>query len=370
MNLASSLVDQIKAGQAPQNLREFAAQGMLPLSEEELVPLQILLLQDAEAPIRDMAATALKNVSDETWLRLVDRKEPEAEVVDYVLKNKPGSDDIKEKILLNHSVPDSIFEMIAATDSGKTIDVVLNNQVRLLRDPQILVSLERNPTLTNDQKRRIEEYKEEFIYKKQQPVEEIPLASLDDLLAQIPNLDADAQKWIQEIDSQPQESPSEEQVKAAMDMLFSKDDLEQLPAEIISVYQKILAMKHSEKIRVALLGSKDERALLIHDPSRQIAGLVLRNPKLSESEIEGFAQMRNIDSDLLRHMGMNRAFIKKYSVIHALVRNPKTPSPTALNLLKLLRESDLKNLERDKNIPELIRRFAKKIKDQKELKKH
>ena len=109
---------------------------------------------------------------------------------------------------------------------------------------------------------------------------------------------------------------------------------------------------------------------MIHDPSRQIAGLVLRNPKLSESEIEDFAQMRNIDSDLLRHMGMNRAFIKKYSVIHALVRNPKTPSPTALNLLKLLRESDLKNLERDKNIPELIRRFAKKIKDQKELKKH
>ena len=119
MNLASSLVDQIKAGQAPQNLREFAAQGMLPLSEEELVPLQILLLQDAEAPIRDMAATALKNVSDETWLRLVDRKEPEAEVVDYVLKNKPGSDDIKEKILLNHSVPDSISERLPLPIRGK-----------------------------------------------------------------------------------------------------------------------------------------------------------------------------------------------------------------------------------------------------------
>lgn len=370
MNLANSLVDQIKSGQAPQNLREFAAQGMLPLSEEELVPLQILLLQDSEAPIREMAAAALRNVSDEIWLRLVDRKDPETDVVHYILKHKPGSEDIKEKILLNQAVPDSVFKMIASSDSGKMLDVVLNNQVRLLRDPEILTILEGNPTLTNDQKRRIEEFKEEFIYKKQQPVEEIPIASLDDLLAQIPNLDMEAQKWIQEIDSQPQESPSDEEVQTAINTMFSKDDLEQLPPEIISVYQKILSLKHSEKIRVALLGSKDERALLIHDPSRQIAGLVLRNPKITESEMEGFAQMRNIDSELLRHMGMNRSFIKRYSVTHALVRNPKTPSPTALNLLKLLRESDLKNLERDKNIPEIIRRFAKKLRDQKDLKKH
>src|SRR5262249_36236649 len=148
-----------------------------------------------------------------------------------------------------------------------------------------------------------------------------------------PNLDMEAQKWIQEIDQQEQEAPSDEQVQQQMSTLFSKDDLANLPTEIISVYQRILKMKHSEKVRAALLGEKDERMLLVRDSSRQIASLVLRNPKLTDMEMEGFAQMRNIDSDLLRQMGMNRTFVKRYTVTHSLVRNPKTPRGTALNLL-------------------------------------
>jgi hypothetical protein len=35
----------------------------------------------------------------------------------------------------------------------------------------------------------------------------------------------------------------------------------------------------------------------------------------------------------------------------------------------LLRDMDLKNLERDRNIPELIRRQAKRIRDQREVSK-
>ena len=50
---------------------------------------------------------------------------------------------IKEKILLNHSVPDTIVAQIAEKETGKLIDIVLNNQVRLIRDPLILASLER-----------------------------------------------------------------------------------------------------------------------------------------------------------------------------------------------------------------------------------
>lgn len=372
MNLASNLVEQVRNGQAPQNIREFAAQGMLPLSEEELIPLQILLLQDPLPEIVQMASSELHKVSDESWLRLVERKEPDPEVVDYILKYKPDSEDIKEKILLNHSVSDAVFEKMAAGESGKLVDVVLNNHVRLLRDGEILASLERNPALTPDQRRRIEEFKTEFIYKKQKAEEslEIPLASLEDLLAQIPNLDQEAQRWIQEIDQTEEERPTPEQVQATLSQMFHQDDLNSLPLEIISVYQKILSMKHAEKVRVALLGGREERSFLIRDASRQIAALVLRNPKLTDAEMENFATMRNIDSDLLRQMGMNRAFVKRYSVLHSLIRNPKTPSPTSLNLIRLLREADLKNLERDKNIPDVIRRQAKKLRDQKELKKH
>ena len=63
----------------------------------------------------------------------------------------------------------------------------------------------------------------------------------------------------------------------------------------MTTYQKVLRMSHPEKYRIALLGGKEERTILIRDRSRQIASLVLRNPKITDSEMDAFAQMRNLD---------------------------------------------------------------------------
>ncbi|HSE39944.1 MAG TPA: hypothetical protein VLH08_04200 [Acidobacteriota bacterium] len=377
MNPASSLIEQLRSGSAPRNIKEFAAQGMLPIAEEELVPLQVQLSVDTDEPIAELAKKSLQKVSQETWFRLVEKKDPDHALIEYCLR--ATTHPVKEKILLNHSVGDDIFRSMASTESGPLLDIILNNQVRLLRDSQILLNLETNPYLTFDQKRRIEEFKEEFIYKKQQSAtavveeeikeEEIPLPILDDLLAQIPNLDIAAQKLIQEITANPPPPPTEEQIESQLQSIFSTDELEKISEETLTTYQRIMRMSHPEKIRVALLGNKEERTLLIRDPSRQIASLVIKNPKLTDSEMDNFASMRNLDSEILREMAGSRTFIKRYNVIITLVKNPKVPSASALNLLKLLRDMDLRNVEHDRNIPEIIRRQAKKIRAQREISK-
>jgi len=383
MDPASSLIEQLRSGSAPRNIKEFAAQGMLPLAVEDLIPLQIQLTNDSDEGIASLAKTSLQKVAQETWMRLVDRKDPDHALIEYCVRSTTHP--VKERILLNNTVPDLIVRSMAATESGPLLDIILNNQVRLLRDQEILLNLETNPYLTYDQKRRIEEFKTEFFYKKQIEAheefveeevaeeeaveEEIPLASLDDLLAQIPNLDAEAQRIIAQIDSEPSILPTDEEVQSQLLNIFSSEELNEIPTETLTTYQKVLHMSHPEKVRVALLGGKEERTLLIRDPSRQIASLVLRNPKLTDSEMDAFAQMRNLDGQVLREMSENRSFIKRYTVAHSLVKNPKVPSPSALNLLKLLRDMDLKNLERDRNIPELIRRQAKRIREQREVNK-
>ena len=376
MNPASSLVEQLRSGSAPRNIKEFAAQGMLPLAEEELVPLQVQLSSDTDEPIANLAKTSLQKVSQETWFRLVEKKDPDHALIEYCVRSTTHP--VKERILLNHSVGDEIFRSMARTESGPLLDIILNNQVRLLRDSEILASLETNPYLTFDQKRRIEEFKTEFIYKKQvgAVVEEeeikeaeIPLAILDDLLAQIPDLDFAAQKLIEEIITNPPPPPTEEQVQSQLETIFSTDELENISPEILTTYQRVMRMAHPEKVRTALLGNKEERTLLIRDASRQIAALVIRNPKLTDSEMDNFASMRNLDSEILRTMATSRAFIKRYNVVITLVKNPKVPSPSALNLLKLLRDMDLRNVEHDRNIPEIIRRQAKKIRNQREISK-
>ncbi len=381
MNPASSLIEQLRSGSAPRNIKEFAAQGMLPLAVEDLIPLQVQLSQDSDESIAALAKTSLQKVPQETWFRLVERKDPDHALIEYCVHSTTHP--VKEKILLNHTVSDEIVRSMAITESGPLLDIILNNQVRLLRDPQLLSSLETNPYLTYDQKRRIEEFKTEFVYKKQVSAveeveeagevveevveEEIPLASLEDLLAQIPNLDLEAQRIIEEIDSLPSILPSDEQVQSQLQSIFSSEELNQISPDTLTTYQKVLHMSHPEKVRVALLGDREERTILIRDPSRQISCLVLRNPKLTDAEMDAFSQMRNLDSEVLREMAENRSFIKRYTVLHSLVKNPKTPSPSSLNLLKLLRDMDLKNLERDRNIPEIIRRQAKRIRDQREV---
>jgi hypothetical protein len=383
MDPASSLIDQLRSGSAPRNIKEFAAQGMLPLAVEDLIPLQVQLSHDSDEGIASLAKTSLQKVAQETWIRLVDRKDPDHALIEYCVRSTTHP--VKERILLNNTVPDVIVRSMAATESGPLLDIILNNQVRLLRDQQILLALETNPYLNFDQKRRIEEFKTEFFYKKQieaheefveeeeaveeEVVEEVPLASLDDLLAQIPNLDAEAQRIIAQIDSEPSILPTDEEVQSQLQNIFSSEEISDISPETLTTYQRVLHMSHPEKVRVALLGGKEERTLLIRDPSRQIASLVLRNPKLTDSEMDAFAQMRNLDGQVLREMAENRSFIKRYTVAHSLVKNPKVPSPTALNLLKLLRDMDLKNLERDRNIPELIRRQAKRIREQREVSK-
>jgi hypothetical protein len=363
------LIEQIRAGTAPDNIKSFAARGLLPVPTDDLIPVQIFLAKDKDRNIAAAARSSLQAIPQETWNRLVAIKDPDPAILSFCLEQPNFSPFIKEKIVLNHSVPDSLIAKIAETDRGPILDLIIHNQVRLLREDQILQALERNPFLTIDQRRLIEEFKTEFVFKRRvqaEVIEEIIATTVDDLLAQIPTLYAETIKIIREVDSTPQERPTEEQVKQQISNLFTKDEITEIPEETLTVYQRILQMTQGEKVRVALLGTKEERSILIRDSSRQVASMVLRSPKLTDPEMEGIAQMRNVDSDLLRQMGQGREFLKRYTVIHSLVKNPKTPSPVALNLLKLLRVMDLRNIARDRNIPEIIRRQAKRAYDLKQ----
>jgi hypothetical protein len=71
--------------------------------------------------------------------------------------------------------------------------------------------------------------------------------------------------------------------------------------------------------------------------------------------------MANVAEDVLRTIGMNRGWMKNYSVISALARNPKTPPAISLNLVGRLNERDIKNICIDRNIPEALRLAARKF---------
>ena len=131
--------------------------------------------------------------------------------------------------------------------------------------------------------------------------------------------------------------------------------------ERISLTQKVAHMSVSERVQAALKGSKDERLILVRDPSKVVYRAVLSSPKLSDSEVENFASMKNIAEEALRILGTQRNFLKNYGVVRNLVNNPRTPLDVSLGLLNRFTDNDLKYLTKNRNVPETLRNMALKL---------
>ena len=127
-----------------------------------------------------------------------------------------------------------------------------------------------------------------------------------------------------------------------------------------STVQKIAGLNVAQRMTLAMKGSREERAVLIRDPNKIVAVAVLSSPKLTETEVESIAKMANVSDEILRMIGFSRAWTKNYAVVHALVRNPKTPVAVSMNFLVRLSDKDLRNLSTNRNVPDVLRVSARK----------
>jgi hypothetical protein len=127
-----------------------------------------------------------------------------------------------------------------------------------------------------------------------------------------------------------------------------------------SVVQRLTKMSFSDRLKAAVKGSREVRAILIRDPNKMIAASVLSSPKLTDSEVESFARMTSVSEDVLRAIGHNRAWLKSYGVVVGLTKNPKTPLMMSMNLLARLNDRDLAQVSVDRNVPEPLRVAARK----------
>ena len=123
-------------------------------------------------------------------------------------------------------------------------------------------------------------------------------------------------------------------------------------------------MSVSEKVQLAFKGGRSERNILVRDRNRLISSAVMRNPRMSESEAEQIAALRNVDEEVLRIIGTRRDWISKPNIMASLARNPKTPVGVVLPLINRLTLRELKALKDDKGVSEVVRATARKLHQQ------
>jgi hypothetical protein len=140
--------------------------------------------------------------------------------------------------------------------------------------------------------------------------------------------------------------------------------------ERLSTLQKIARLTVGQRIQLAMKGNKEERFILVRDGSKLVSQAVLQSPKLTDSEVEGFAGMKNVQEGVLREIARNHKFMKNYAVVRSLSNNPRCPLDLSLSLMNHLLVNDLKGLSMNKNVPETLRKLAtKKFKEKSEKKK-
>lgn len=128
-----------------------------------------------------------------------------------------------------------------------------------------------------------------------------------------------------------------------------------------NLYQKIIKMSIPQKIRLAMIGNREARNILILDHNKAVVMAVLRSPKLTENDVFTYAQQRNLSEEVYKYIARNKNWIKNYALKLALVNNPKTPLAVALRFLDHLQERDLKNLSRSKNVSNVLAKAAAQL---------
>src|SRR4051812_23419948 len=200
----------------------------------------------------------------------------------------------------------------------------------------------------------------------------IPRASLEAFLAR-----SDASTEMREFFAgrgvQPADTPAPQADEPLLEVRLQDDDalLNEDPAALHdeeaaegqvreSTVQKIAGLNVAQRMSLAMKGSREERAVLIRDPNKIVGVSVLSSPKMTESEVESIAKMANVSDEILRMIGFSRNWTKSYAVVHALVRNPKTPVALSMNFLSRLAEKDLRSLSTNRNVPEMVRVTARR----------
>jgi hypothetical protein len=343
--LPNPLVDQFRRGGVPHDLRLMAAQGALPLKPEDLVDLLLHLTRDTDDDVCQAADATLRGLPTEAMLPLAKDRQTPSNVLAWVLGNRPEKE-VREAALQNTSITDDAIEAQIGDLPAELAELVVINQVRLLRRTRLLEALESNPHLNSDQRRRLRELRESF---------HIGEAAA----APPPAVAAPSEPVAAAMPPPAVEEPPPSTEEEAVQRYLTEE--EQGETQKINVVQRVFRLNTAQKVILALKGTREERTVLIRDPNRMVATAVLGSPRLTDAEVEAIASMRNVQDEILRVVGTHKEWTKRYGVISSLVKNPRTPLAVSLGLVTRLNPRDMKALAQDRNVSEVVRRQAQRF---------
>jgi hypothetical protein len=372
---------------APKDARLMAAKGAIPMSPIIQATVCTFLLNDQEPEVTFEASKSLLNLPPNIIKNLAkDKLHPKT--LDFYAKNKIDSPDLLELILINKLTPDETFLALADKIAGKPLDIICENQQRMLRKPEIANALKKNPNIPRSTIERIvsflrmsgvqvegesavltpDEVKaiiDETLKLREQAKKKVPKSPVAPPPPMPKGFDDEEEEGDDFYESEDEEFGGEESSFADDSFEVSDDLFEE--KETVSEEEKkgiasqISTMTVPQKVKIALLGNKEVRSILIKDPNKIVSTAVIKSPKLTDNEIHNIAQMRSVNDEIIRYIAGNSDWTKNYSIKLALVGNPKTPLQISLKFLRFLNQKDMGDLARNKNVSPQLQKISKDL---------
>jgi hypothetical protein len=258
-------------------------------------------------------------------------------------------------LILNASTPDEAVARVAARCGPGIAEIIAQNQLRLLRHEEIVRQLCLNPNAP----RSLIDGVCDFAVRSGLLLSDVP--RMNEARVRVFGPDA--------LTKPPDRGPTADEIMQEYAELADEGAPPMEEKKRLTLSQRIMKMSISEKIKLATVGNKEARSLLIRDTNRLVAVAVIRSPRITDGEVLMIAHNRAILEDVLRVIYSNREWVKMYKVKLALVKNPKTPLAISMKFLSTIRESEIKELSRDRNIPSAVQLQAKKMLDKKDAPK-
>lgn len=324
------LVEQVRSGRS-RELQLLAAQGILPLSAQELIPLQVELTTSDSPEISGYAKSSLEELEPNLAASFVATDASE-EVLEYFAEN-PTHPIVLEALLRRRDVPRHLLTDLAPRLTADLQESLLLRQDAIIEEPEILTALEANPELSVYSRRKIAEYREHLLPRERQAPAPV--------IVQVAELDAEDMVAIEKARELPASGERDERTG------LSESQIRALPVPL--------------KIKLTRGASRTLRGILIKDTNQSVAISVLNNAAMSEDEIAQVAGSRSVIDEVLTLISRRREWLGKYKVCLSLVKNPRIAVGVAIRLLPKLSIRDLRTLSRDRNISDAVRTAAGRL---------
>jgi hypothetical protein len=359
-------VVRIVSDKAPLAMRQMAARGLAALPPQDLVVALYQLAHGGDATLMGTAAESAAKLP-EPLLKVALPAAHDPRVLHFLGQRLSTRRDAVELLLRNRALHETTVEHLAAVCGPDELDIIAQDEQRLLRAPSIIAALYLNPRA-----RASTALKAVELAARNGVVVDIP--GFEDVVASLHGVtltaedDASFQAVVPDPLTQPAKAEEADPDKPNM----TQEEIEKAQAEeeagaFVGGGTESEKKKRFEdlpiplQIRAATLGNAFDRAVAVRSPVRTVSMAAIRSPGLRVNEVVKYAANRALHEDVIRYISNKKDWVQMGSVRLALINNNKTPLGAAMRFLAFINGRDLKVLAKSKNIPGPLQKAAKEL---------